>query len=386
MSDPTITCPRCGSTMPEGGRYCMNCGHIMESPSEQSVTEADTTPGIAEATEPDMPGESMEMSADTNASDEGAAIVSGSIGSTQAEGIPGESPDPIDNVAEEPRSEMPLEETTPPESWYASLSSSPGEASVTPSETDTSANESTTDTALQSDSEPLSTTEAAPPSQTSEEPQSIPVYSAPPSSQWQPGAYDMGSTQPVDIPVSNQGPSEPNSPATGQPQSIFAPPPPPPAGTQGQYTQPIPPQQGYSPPTYAPQQTFTPPPGYSNQGLPPGGTQPLQPGQSYPNYQQYPPGYPAPQQAVAPKDPTTALMLELLGYLGFLGIGHIYAGKTNRGIGLLIGWLVYLTAAFFLTICLVGCFMFLAWVVVPPLSGLWVKNEMEKERITGIRQ
>ena len=380
MSDSTITCPRCGSTMPEGGRFCMNCGHIMESPVEQSATET-------EATEPGMPGESMEMSTDANASDGGAAIVSGSIGSTQAESVPEESFSPSDDVAAQPHSEMPLEEaSTPPESWYASLASSPGDTSSPPGETGTSANEPSLETGPQSDSEPQSMAEAAPASQPADEAQTIPVYSHPSSSQWQPGAYDMSATQPVDIPVSNQAPSEPSGPATGQPQSIFAPPPPPPAASQGQYTQPTPSQQGYSPPTYAPQQTFTPPPGYSNQALPPAGTQPLQPGQSYPNYQQYPPGYPVPQQAVAPKDPTTALMLELLGYLGFLGIGHIYAGKTNRGIGLLIGWLVYLTAAFFLTICLVGCFMFLAWVVVPPLSGLWVKNEMEKERITGIRQ
>ena len=32
------------------------------------------------------------------------------------------------------------------------------------------------------------------------------------------------------------------------------------------------------------------------------------------------------------------LLLELLGYVGFLGIGHIWAGKTTRGVALLIGY------------------------------------------------
>ena len=41
------------------------------------------------------------------------------------------------------------------------------------------------------------------------------------------------------------------------------------------------------------------------------------------------------------KDPAVGLLLELLGYIGFLGIGHIWAGKTSRGVALLIGYWVY---------------------------------------------
>jgi len=40
---------------------------------------------------------------------------------------------------------------------------------------------------------------------------------------------------------------------------------------------------------------------------------------------------------------TIALVLEIvLGFFGFLGIGHIYTGRLGLGIGLLIGWWVYM--------------------------------------------
>ena len=383
MSDSMITCPACGHPMPAGGRFCINCGHLIESPVEPTTTETEHT--LLEATETGTPSESAVMGADTDVSEEGPATVPGAIKSTQGADISDGSATPNDDLPGQPGSVLQPETSSPapPESWYVSLASSPGEVSPVSDDSSTSATESTPDSASQNEPEAQSMSVSAP--ETTAPTFTPPVYSPPPlSSHWQPGAYDMGATQPVDIPVSGQAASAPpTGAAPGRPRSIFSPPPPPPAPAQGQYTQPMTPQQGYSPP---PQQTFTPPPGYDNQSLAPGGTQPLQPGQSYPNYQPYPPVYPVPQPAAAPKDPTTALMLELLGYLGFLGIGHIYAGKTNRGIGLLIGWLIYLTASFVLSFCLVGCFMFLAWVVVPPLSGIWVKNEMEKERIAGFRQ
>jgi hypothetical protein len=347
---------------------------------------------MTEATEPGMPGENLVMSTGTTAAEEGEATVSGYIGSTQGEPISEGSPDAVGDLTGQPVSEMQAETDSParPESWYESLAASPGD-DTSPQQENTTSSDMVSEVAFQEEAEAPSTAEEIPsftrPNETTDATQSAPVYTPPP--QWEPGKYDMGSTQPVDVPLSDQAPPVPPPVAApGQTQSIFSPPSPPAEG-QGQYTQPMAPQQGYSPPPQAPQapnQGYTPPPSYSNQGLPPPGTQPLQPGQSNPGYPQYQPGYPPPQQATAPKDPTTALMLELLGFLGFLGIGHIYAGKTNRGIGLLIGWLVYLTASFVLTVCLVGCFMFLAWLIVPPLSGIWVKNEMEKERMTGFRQ
>lgn len=369
MSDPVTTCSNCGNSILTSGSFCANCGHIIEAPTEQTP-EMPEAASIFQASEPDMPGDSPMVSAGEHAAD--TAVVSASTDSAPAESVLD------DSLSGETKTEITTQDSVAPQSWYASLSASPGDG--TSSDGGKLAGDSTAETALQS--EQIQPEEPSTP----EVPTDISSsFTPPPSSEWQPGAYDMGATQPVEIPMPSQAPPPPPyGAAPGQTQSIFSPPPPP---VQGQYTQPMAPQQGYSPPPpQAPQQGFTPPPAYSGQSLPPPGTRPLQPGQSYPSYQQSQPGYPPPQQATAPKDPTTALMLELLGYLGFLGIGHIYAGKTNRGIALLISWLVYLTASVLLIFCLVGCFMFIAWLIVPPLSGIWVKNEMEKERMTGIRQ
>jgi hypothetical protein len=44
------------------------------------------------------------------------------------------------------------------------------------------------------------------------------------------------------------------------------------------------------------------------------------------------------------KDPNTAMVIEILaGYLGFLGIGYLYAGRTAAGLLRLFGWWAFLT-------------------------------------------
>ena len=81
------------------------------------------------------------------------------------------------------------------------------------------------------------------------------------------------------------------------------------------------------------------------------------------------------------------LLLELLGYVGFLGIGHIWAGKTNRGVALLVGYWIYLVLSWILVILLVGCLMLLASLAIPLISGFYLKNEMEREQAAmGIRR
>jgi hypothetical protein len=149
-----------------------------------------------------------------------------------------------------------------------------------------------------------------------------------------------------------------------QPQGGYTPP------VAGQPTQYMPPQQGYAPDQYGLQQ----PPQYPA---------PYQGG-----YPQQPTIYGSGQPA---KDSTIALLLELIGLVGFLGIGHIYAGKTNRGIGLLVGWFLgniiawwFLLPAFTAITCGVGCLMFIPMLManlgVPIGSGLWIKNELDRER------
>jgi hypothetical protein len=161
----------------------------------------------------------------------------------------------------------------------------------------------------------------------------------------------------------------------------------------GQYTPPSNPgynEQGqgeptkYAPPAQnAPLPQYAPPPQYNPSQYPQG-----QPTQYTPTQMQpYAGGYPQPSQppyaqyaAVPPKDPVVGLLLELLGYFGFLGIGHIWAGKTTRGVALLLGYWAYIVISGVLTIVLVGCVMLLATLVIPLISGFYLKNELEREQ------
>jgi TM2 domain-containing membrane protein YozV len=55
-------------------------------------------------------------------------------------------------------------------------------------------------------------------------------------------------------------------------------------------------------------------------------------------------------------DPNTAFVVELLaGFFGFLGIGYMYAGRTNEGIIRLIVWWVFIGMSL------------IYWVVIYPL-------------------
>lgn len=67
---------------------------------------------------------------------------------------------------------------------------------------------------------------------------------------------------------------------------------------------------------------------------------------------------------------TIALILEIvLGFFGFLGIGHIYTGRLGLGIGLLVGWWFYI----FVSIIVSAATGFLAACLFIPLSlGLLV--------------
>ncbi|HEX8219821.1 MAG TPA: hypothetical protein VF914_11520 [Chloroflexia bacterium] len=155
-----------------------------------------------------------------------------------------------------------------------------------------------------------------------------------------------------------EAPRQPQQPQYGPPTQGYAPPPPSLYGQQPpsyQQTAMQPASQGYAPP----------PQGYSEVPL-----------NAAPAYGQY--------AAQPQRDSTLALLLELIGYAGVLGIGHIYAGRTSRGVGLMVGWLLYGVIVFFLFITIIGspiaCLMLLVTPIVPILSGLWIKNDLDKER------
>ncbi len=78
-----------------------------------------------------------------------------------------------------------------------------------------------------------------------------------------------------------------------------------------------------------------------------------------------------------------ALALEaIFGYFGILGVGHAYAGRLARAIGLLVGWwlvLALLGALTGLTLGVATCLVFPVFLVVPVISGLLARRTVLAE-------
>ena len=74
----------------------------------------------------------------------------------------------------------------------------------------------------------------------------------------------------------------------------------------------------------------------------------------------------------------TTMILEIVfGLFAQLGIGHVYTGRIGLGIGLLIGWWVYIAVATFITTATVGfaaCIFAPIGIIVPIISGLQAKK------------
>ena len=92
-----------------------------------------------------------------------------------------------------------------------------------------------------------------------------------------------------------------------------------------------------------------------------------------PPYGQPPYGQPA-------KDPTAGLLLELIGLLGFLGIGWIWSGETAIGIALLIGWFVFLGVEVLLSIVLIGLCLIPLNFIIPIASGIILMNRLKAKQ------
>lgn len=433
MSTNMKNCPHCGAMVNAGARFCISCGQLMsDSPDdsiagslalEQNMPVAATPSGAEEGAEggimsasigstpPEalsdvsmesgpgnmeseetlsapavapisaIPAVSMDKSAMGEAGSEDTAIFtpksasdsttyfapplgmsgisssSDSLGSgTSAEAGQFQTPsdEPVKDTTTNTESERSGSETAlaGDDSWYNSLSSSPGESV---------SNDTVLISPIGGDI-PLGnpTVNIGTPGGATGNTEKT-GYAPPPS--YMPPPVSPGSTTAFTPPPAFD--SSPIQPPQGQP--AFMPPP-----QQGQSSYSPPPQQAQGQPVY------TPPTQY---GQPP----PMTQMQGYGNYPPTYPGYAA-QPAATRKDPTIALLLELIGYAGVLGIGHIYAGRTNRGIALLAGWLVYIIAASILTFVCIGCVMFIVWPFVPILSGLWIKNDLDKERMLGMQQ
>jgi hypothetical protein len=107
-----------------------------------------------------------------------------------------------------------------------------------------------------------------------------------------------------------------------------------------------------------------------------------QPYQQQP-YGQGPHGQPAygqsPYGQVA-KDPTVGLLLEFIGFFGFLGIGWIWSGETAIGIALLVGWLVFLGVEVLLSIILIGLCLIPLNFIIPIASGVILMSRLKAKQ------
>jgi hypothetical protein len=83
--------------------------------------------------------------------------------------------------------------------------------------------------------------------------------------------------------------------------------------------------------------------------------------------------------------PDTAWMLEMFGFVGFLGLGHMYGGRSTRGVLLMVLWWIGLAmwvAPVLLHITLLG----VMWVLtltsaVTWLSVRWIMMELSNDVI-----
>jgi nicotinamide riboside transporter PnuC len=90
---------------------------------------------------------------------------------------------------------------------------------------------------------------------------------------------------------------------------------------------------------------------------------------------------------ITPKDPNTAMIIELVGGLfGLLGIGYLYTGQTEAGLIRLVVWIIYNAIAWIAIVILasfiIGCFcipvQLIIQIGVPIWSGLTLKKNMEQ--------
>ena len=83
-----------------------------------------------------------------------------------------------------------------------------------------------------------------------------------------------------------------------------------------------------------------------------------------------------------PKDPNTAFLIELIGGLvGFLGLGYIYAGRTNDGLIRLIIYLIYNVIAWIaiaaLSVVVIGCFCIPIQLVIQLGVAIFSANQLK---------
>ena len=85
---------------------------------------------------------------------------------------------------------------------------------------------------------------------------------------------------------------------------------------------------------------------------------------------------PAPRPA---KEPSTGLLLELLGLVGFAGIGWLWAGRTGVGLLMLFGFWAFLAVEIVLLFVLVGFCLIPFNFVIPVASALLIQKYLREQ-------
>lgn len=73
--------------------------------------------------------------------------------------------------------------------------------------------------------------------------------------------------------------------------------------------------------------------------------------------------------------PVIPALLQLLGWIGFLGIGYMVRGRILVGLAMLVGWWAAFWFLFIASIVTFGAFgvlMHVVWLVVPPLTACFL--------------
>lgn len=82
----------------------------------------------------------------------------------------------------------------------------------------------------------------------------------------------------------------------------------------------------------------------------------------------------------APHNPGTAAGLEILGYIGVMGLGHMYGGRSNRGIILMFGWFVVLAMTIIPTVSNLTIGAVIGTMVIylagPLVSAVWIAMDL----------
>ncbi len=85
---------------------------------------------------------------------------------------------------------------------------------------------------------------------------------------------------------------------------------------------------------------------------------------------------PAPRPA---KEPSTGLLLELLGLVGFAGIGWLWAGRTGLGLLMLFGFWAFMAVEFVLLFVLVGFCLVPFNFIIPVASALLIQKYLREQ-------